>query len=224
MIGVQEHIVPCKSSGELQSCVCDRPSRPVQIIRFLSFLTFPIFITKRVSALRCYSCNRINISEPQQNSNKTGYQQLVYGWGALVMITWLLISAFKFVYPDDKAYRVTPQPGDVMLVNLYSLTGDSGDSRHPYALAKVHEVGDDKVKVKVSRWQYLREFAVLKDMLSRKDLLMSYYSSRTVEVLTADLNDLDTFKSIRRRHTQFDLEEIHRQIGFDNPVKKSPSN
>ena len=223
MIGIEEHIGPCHSEHSPEACVCGRPSRAVQVTKFATIFSFSLFITERKLVYRCFSCNRLKQTDMSISGINDGLGKLVFGWGQLLLLIGMLTLGYNFAYPNDQRLREAPRVGDILVVNLFEITREPKDQPHPYTLAKITQVEDDEVQLQVGRWQYLREFATFRDMLSRQDLMSSYFSNRNIKVSQLLLDETQAVRSIRRRHSFFDLDEIHESLFFQTKVQQAPS-
>lgn len=223
MISFEEHIGPCQDNHASITCQCGRPSRAVQITKFINILSFTLFIADQKLAYRCLSCSRIKATKQKISGLSGGLSTLAFGWCQIGFIVGMLFLGYRFAYPDDKQLRESPKVGDILVVNLYQITGEAKDQPHPFTLAKVINVDEDTLQLQISRWQYLREFATFKDMLSRQDLMASYFSNRDIKVSQIILDEDLAVRSIRRRHSHFDVDEIHQKLFFQTKINQAPS-
>lgn len=223
MIGFEEYIGSCKGEQPSITCQCGRPSRSVHITKFVNVLSFTLFVADRKLAYRCFSCGRVTTTKQKASGANDDLTKLVFGWCQVAFIIGMLFLGYRFAYPNDHQLRQSPQVGDILVVNLYQITGQPEDQPHPYSLAKITHVENDMLQLQVGRWQYLREFATFKDMLSRQDLMSSYFSNRDIHVPQVILDETLAVRSIRRRHSHFDLDEIHESLFFQTEVRQAPS-
>lgn len=224
MISFESQVYFNEKHRDTQACRCGKPSHQVDVVKTVGLFSLPLLVTSRKEAYQCFSCFRLTPTDYQSSNKTAGLTRLMWGWLVTLMFIFSAYTTWNLLYPNDSAYRIAPQIGDTLIVNLYEFTNDSRYLGHPYALAKVSEVSDDgNLTLKVSQWQFFKEIEAIKDVITKKDMLASYYSGLNMSLPNEQLANHDVVTSVRRRHSDFDLESVQRAIFFETKVRSYPN-
>ena len=207
-------------------CKCGKQGQQVTVVKYLTFMSLPLVLFRRLLAYKCYGCFRLTITEMKQScvAKLETRLPLLAGWLVLVALLGAVLFSYKLIFPDDIDIRTNPKVGDLYILNLYNLKGKSEHFYHPFALAKVSSIEDTNVlTLEISKWHYQKELAVIKDFLLRKEQFFSYYSSNPIKIGRNQVLNSSVVKSARRRVNLVDVEEIHKITRLETEVQAYPS-
>lgn len=228
LFSVEERVVYAQNpdADRNRTCKCGKQAQQVTIITYLTFLSLPLILFRCELAYKCFACFRLNNTKIKQ-LNPAKYETrfpLFFGWVIMFALLGAILFTYKQVFPEDEELRLYPKVGDLYILNAYKVENKDEFSRHPYVLARVIEIDDsDSITVVLSKWFYRKEISVIRDLLTRKEQLNSYYSSDFLTISRAQLQDRAIVLSARRRVKLVDMERIHKRTGLETDVQRYPT-
>lgn len=214
-----------RTNPKQHQCKCGQHADEVVAAKYVTFLSLPLFLYQKRVAFKCYRCFRLTITSTQAQlpASTESTLPLMFGWLVFSAICMMCVLTYQVIFPNDTAFRHSPKVNDLYILDAYQLTHNDEYVRYPYLLGKVESIENNVISINLSKWHYRKEMAVIRDLLTRKEQLNSYYQPDSINMNIASLRSDDIVKSVRRRERLVNMEQIHEITGLETKIKRYPS-